>query len=232
MIPIKGIQKTSAVDYPGLVSCVIFTGGCNFRCPFCQNPDLVETPNTRLRTIPEKSVIEFLLKRKQWLDGVVITGGEPTIYSSLPSFISRIKSLGYMVKLDTNGSNPGMLESLLAKNLLDYVSMDIKAPLEKYEKVVNARVDKSAIQKSVRIIRESGIGYEFRTTVLPILHSSEDLMNMARWLKGSEKYVLQQFRPNITLDKSYQKEKPYSAGELRVFAEDLRPFFGKVEVRV
>jgi pyruvate formate lyase activating enzyme len=232
MIPIKGLQRTSAVDYPGMISCVVFIAGCNFRCPFCHNPDLVDTPRTRQATISERSLLDFLLKRKQWLDGVVITGGEPTIYRELPSLISRIKSLGYLVKLDTNGSNPIMLKSLLSKGLLDYIAMDIKAPLEKYDRVANAKVDKPAIKKSVDIIRKSGISYEFRSTLIPILHSDGDLKEIGKWLEGSERYVLQQFRPNVTLDKSFGKEKPYSDGELRVFAEDLKPLFGEVEVRV
>jgi pyruvate formate lyase activating enzyme len=232
MIPIKGLQRTSAIDYPGVVSCVVFIAGCNFRCPFCHNPDLVETPKTRLDIISEKSLLDFLSKRKQWLDGVVITGGEPTLYRELPSLIKRIKSLDYLIKLDTNGSNPDMLVSLLEEGLLNFISMDIKAPLDKYENVANARVDKSAIERSVNIIRESGIGYEFRTTVLPILHSDSDLREIGKWLEGSERYAIQQFRPNVTLDKSFGKEKPYSAGELSMFAEDLKPFFGKVEVRI
>jgi pyruvate formate lyase activating enzyme len=231
MVPIKGLQKVSAADYPGTVSCVVFIGGCNFRCPFCHNPELVETPSSRLRTISEESLLGFLGSRRKWLDGVVFSGGEPTIYRDLPELMRKVKALGYKVKLDTNGSNPGMLQSLLREGLLDYIAMDIKAPLEKYPRVANAFIDKADIERSVRLIRKSGIRYEFRSTLVPILHPEADVMAIGHWLNGSEKLVLQQFRPGVTLDRAYERERSYSAGELRMFAEDLRPFFGRVEVR-
>jgi pyruvate formate lyase activating enzyme len=227
---IKGIQKTTLLDYPGKIASIIFLAGCNFRCPYCQNPSLVNGYE-ELPTIPEGEVIEFLRSRLKWLDGVCITGGEPTLHRDLPGFISKVKKEGLLVKLDTNGSNPGMLEGLLGEGLLDYIAMDIKAPIHRYAEVVKAEVDLNKIQKSVEMIRGSGLDYEFRTTVVPGLLGEEDIAGITNWLKGSKKYYLQQFRNHDTLDNAFREVPPYTPEELHSLAAIASKGFETCEVR-
>lgn len=216
-LEIKGLQKTSLIDYPGKICCVIFFGGCDFRCPFCYNVDIVLNPD-KLPTIPEEEFLEFLKKRKKWLDGACLGGGEPCIHQDLPEFIRKVKSLGFLVKLDTNGSKPEMLEKLLKEKLLEYIAMDIKAPLEKYDKAAGVKVDKKAIQKSIDLIIKSGIDHEMRSTVLPRLHSKEDIISMAKLVRNAKRYFLQQFRPEVTLNPEFKKCKTFTQEEL----EDIR----------
>jgi pyruvate formate lyase activating enzyme len=231
VLPIKGMQKTSLIDYPPYVVSTLFVGYCDFRCPYCQNVDLVKQPK-RLPTLPEQEILRFLESRKRWLDGVCITGGEPCIHKDLPNFIVKVKRLGLKVKLDTNGTNPGMIRELIDKKLVDYIAMDIKAPLEKYDKVAKVKVSKKDIQKSINIMRASGIKYEFRTTVVPDLLTKKDILAIAKWLKGSKKYFLQQFRSDKgVLDKSYKNKKPYPSEELKKMADLARPYFEICEVR-
>lgn len=227
---IKGIQKTTLLDYPGKVASIIFLAGCNFRCPYCQNPSLIKGYK-ELPTIPEREVIEFLRGRRKWLDGVCITGGEPTLHEDLPSFIAEVKKEGLLLKLDTNGSNPGMLERLLKEGLLDYIAMDIKAPLQRYAEVVKAKVDLKKIQKSVEIIRMSGLDYEFRTTIVPGLIGEEDIMDITNWIRGSKNYYLQQFRNHDTLEESFREISPYKPEEIRQFAALASNSFEVCEVR-
>lgn len=227
---IKGIQKTTLLDYPGKIASIIFLAGCNFRCPYCQNPSLVNGYE-ELPTIPERDILEFLRGRREWLDGVCITGGEPTLHKDLPGFIAEVKKEGLLVKLDTNGSNPGMLERLLGEGLLDYIAMDIKAPLPKYASVAKVEVDLNKIQKSVELIRMSGLDYEFRTTVVPGLLGEEDITEITNWLKGSKKYYLQQFRNHVTLDEALRDVSPYKPEELHSLAAVASKGFETCEVR-
>jgi pyruvate formate lyase activating enzyme len=226
---IKGLQEFTLIDYPGKVACTIFTFGCNFRCGYCHNPELVFDDGSK--AISEEEILQFLKKRKDFLDGVCITGGEPALHPDLPAFINKIKKLGLLVKLDTNGTNPEMLRRLIENKLVDFVAMDIKAPLEKYEKVVGVQVDKKKIQESINIIRNSGLEYEFRSTILPALHSKEDLINIGKWLKGSKKFCIQNFVPSKTLEEKFKKEKSFSSDELNEFVNILKPYFEKIEVR-
>jgi len=231
MLPIKGIQKLSLIDYPGKICSIIFIGGCNFRCGFCQNPDLVKNPE-KLPTILEKEIFEFLHSRKKWIDGICITGGEPCLYKELINFVGKVKDMELLVKLDTNGSRPEIINSLLEKGLIDYIAMDIKSDLKHYKDVANAKVDIKDIEKSVEIIKNSNIDYEFRTTVVPGLFNAEIARNIGQWLKGSKKYVLQQFRPNIVLDKTFEKIQPFSKKEIEEFAKIANNFFDAVEIRI
>ena len=228
VIKIKDFLKSTLIDYPGELAVTIFTGGCNFRCSYCQNPELIGNDKP---DISEDVVFKHLNERKKWLTGVCITGGEPCLQRNLPEFISKIKSLGLKVKLDTNGSNPDLLKQLIDNKLLDYIAMDIKAPLNKYALVANVNVDINSIRKSVELIKNSGVDYEFRTTIVPKLLSKEDLLQIFEWLKGSKKYYLQQFRPNVVLDKEYEKEKSYKPNELKEFIRIAKPFFQICEVR-
>ncbi len=231
MIGIRGLQKSSMVDYPGRVACTVFLPNCNFRCPFCHNPALINEIDD-LPVIPDDEFFSFLDSRKKWLDGVCITGGEPTLSPELPSFIKRIKDKGFLVKLDSNGSNPVMLKRLIDDGLLDFIAMDIKASPDKYSLASGVRVNITNIQESINLIRSSGVNYEFRTTVLPRFHSRDDLLVIGEWLEGSEAYALQQFRPGFgTLDPLFKDERTYSPSELKGFVEMLKPYFKRVVLR-
>lgn len=234
---IGGLQKTTLIDYPGKIACTVFLIGCNFRCPFCYNRELV-LPNEikKQPKIPEKTLFSFLKERKGLLEGVCLTGGEPTINKKLPTFIKKIKKLGYFVKLDTNGSNPLMLKNLINKKLIDYVAMDIKAPKEKYSQVVglldcwNVRMLKN-IEKSIEILKEGKIDYEFRSTIIPALHNKKDIIKIVRWIRGTKTYYLQQFRPEKTINPKFEKMKPYPQEYLFEIRNAIAPFFEVCQVR-
>jgi pyruvate formate lyase activating enzyme len=230
MLPIKGLQKTTLIDYPKKTASVIFLGGCDFHCPYCQNKDLVLN-YVNLPTIKEEEILEFLNKRKKYIDGVVISGGEPCLYKELPNFISRVKNLGFLIKLDTNGSNPVMLKELIDKKLIDYIAMDIKAPLSKYEFVTKVKINKENIKKSINLIKTGDIDYEMRITIVPRLITKKDIREIGNWLKGIRKFYIQQFRPITCLDKSFEKIKPFSVGELKEFQKILKEGIKKVEIR-
>ncbi|MBD3310267.1 anaerobic ribonucleoside-triphosphate reductase activating protein [Candidatus Woesearchaeota archaeon] len=230
-VSIKGVLKTSMLDYPGRISAVMFLPFCNLRCPFCHNPELITNPD-ELDDIDPEDFIDFLKRRKNWLDGVVITGGEPTMHKGLPELISRIKKLGYLVKLDSNGTNPEMLKELLDRKLLDYIAMDFKSSLERYDEVTAVKVDKEKIKKSVELIKQSGIDHEFRATVLPDFFDTEEAKKISEWLKGAKRFALQQFK-NVdkVLDPSFQDKESYTPDELTAFKRIMEPYFDEVEVR-
>jgi pyruvate formate lyase activating enzyme len=228
---IKGIQKTTLVDYPGKVASTIFLYGCNFRCPFCFSPELVLEEKSPTKNFSQGEILSLLEKRKKYIEGVCITGGEPTLNKELPDFIMDVRNLGLLVKLDTNGTNPDLLERMLIKGILDYVAMDIKAPLEKYEAAAGVKMNLNTIKKSTELLKNSGIDYEFRTTIIPRLHGRDDILSICSWLKGSKKYCLQQFRPFKTLDKEFKSEKPYTSKQMQAIADMARPFFDVCEVR-
>ncbi len=231
MIIFKGIQKTTLIDFPGKVACTLFLPKCNFRCPFCYNKQLVFDEDTGVE-ITEAEVFDFFKERKGFLDGVCITGGEPTLHKDLPLFLEKTKALGFLSKLDTNGTVPEMLKILLKKNLLDYISMDIKSSKKEYETAAGVKVDLKKIEESISLIRKSGIDYEFRTTLVPKIHQEQDVLEIGQWLKGSKLFFLQQFNSNIDLlDSKLQGTGSFSVEELENFAKTLKPFFDKVGVR-
>ena len=207
------LQKSSVSDYPGKISAVIFTQGCNFRCPYCHNPELVN-PNRRERPVPLEPVFSFLAKRRGLIDAVVITGGEPSIQGDLVRFIERIRHMGYLVKLDTNGSRPDVLEKLLDRGYLDYIAMDIKAPIEKYGKVVGVPVNITAVTASIEVIMKSGVDYEFRTTLPRSLLAPADIVSIGTMIEGASRYVLQNFVASKHVDKRFVNEKGFSEEEL------------------
>ncbi|MBO3839377.1 MAG: anaerobic ribonucleoside-triphosphate reductase activating protein [Thermoproteota archaeon] len=225
---IKGLQKLTLIDYPGRVACTLFTFGCNFRCPYCHNPELVVDDGTP--PIPENNIFRFLEERKGFLDGICITGGEPTLHDDLPNFIEKIKGLGYSVKLDTNGTNPKMLKQLIEEKLIDYIAMDVKAPLEKYENVVKAKIDIGKIVESIEIVKAFR-EHEFRTTIVPELLSREDIVTIARQLKGARRFFIQQFKPSKTLDKTFLEKQAYLVDELEKILEEIRPLFELCGIR-
>jgi pyruvate formate lyase activating enzyme len=188
---IGGMQPCSFSDYPGKVAAVLFTQGCNFRCPFCHNGSLLSKKGNE--SYSEEEVFTFLKMRKGKLDGVVITGGEPTQHRDLPEFIRRIKQLGFLVKLDTNGSNPSMVEELLEENLIDYLAMDIKAPLNKYDSLCGVQVNTGLISKSISIIGSSKVAHHFRTTNVKPLLKKDDFKNLLDLVPGNSKHITQPF---------------------------------------
>lgn len=220
---IGGLQKTSLLDFPGKISAIVFTAGCNFRCGYCHNPELIN------QIAAVKDVYEFLKLRAGKLDGVVITGGEPCVQKDLPEFIKSIKALGYAVKLDTNGSFPGMLEKVLPD--LDYAAMDIKAPLEKYSKITNVEVNTDNILKSINLIKNSGVDYEFRTTVLQSQLTFDDFVNIGELLNGSKRYILQKFVPSKILDEKLSGHKTYSNDQFQKILKMLSFYIDKLELR-
>jgi len=226
-----GIQKLTLIDYPGTVAATVFTVGCNFTCPFCHNPELVDGRlSSSQPKIDQADILRFFKIRSGILEGVCVTGGEPTLYPDLPDFIRELKNMGFKVKLDTNGTNPGMVKKMLDENLLDYIAMDIKAPLEKYKKVVGPKISLESIQQSVELTRRAP-SYEFRTTVLPALHSRKDILSIGRWLDGSRAYYLQQFRPMKTLNPDYAQEKSFEWNKLVEICNALKLFFDVCEIR-
>ena len=229
---IGGLQKLTLIDYPGKIACTAFLINCNFRCPFCYASELVlpEKIKNQPRT-PEKDFFNFLKERKGLLEGAVICGGEPCINKNLPQFLKKIKKLEYSVKLDTNGSNPEMLKALIKKKLIDYVAMDIKAPKEKYEKVVGKKINIKNIEKSIKILKEGKIDYEFRTTLTPNLIEKKDILKIARWISGAPKYYLQNFRAEKTINPKFERIKPYSCEYMIEILRVVAPFFETCQIR-
>ena len=232
---LKGWQRTSLIDFPGHIATVLFTSGCNFRCPMCHNADLVLHPEA-LPSIPAAQVMKHLEQRAGMITGVVITGGEPTLQPDLADFISQLKrnNDGIAIKLDTNGYRPDVLAALLDEGLIDYVAMDVKAPPEKYAQLAGCerhRFDVTRIQRSISLILESGRPYELRTTVVPDLLTTSDIEAVARWIDGAETYILQQFRAQGILDPALAKTTPYTAAELEAMAERARRWIPTVKLR-
>lgn len=233
---IAGLQKLTLIDYPGKVAAVVFTYGCNFACSFCHNPELVDAKlKNKNLFISEEEFFKFLDKRKDKIEGVCITGGEPTLYRDLPEFIAKIKTRGFLVKLDSNGTNPARLQNLINKKLVDYIAMDIKAPEERYQEIINRQVDLAKIKKSIRmIIDQAGdYDYEFRTTVAPEFHKAEDIKAMAQLIKGAKKYYLQNFiSQGKILNSDWQSKASFSKEEMKEFQKIAVPFVDFCGVRM
>jgi pyruvate formate lyase activating enzyme len=220
MMKIGGLQKVSLIDYPGKICAIIFTQGCNFRCPYCHNPELVD-PKSYQACLTQKGILEFLSTRTGKLDAVAITGGEPTLQDDLVPFIRRIRKLGFAVKLDTNGSKPEVLALLLKEKLLDFIALDVKASAEKYSSVVNAPVRVEDIRQSIRLAIKSKIPHEFRTTIVSSQLKPEDIFSIAQEIKGAKRYVLQKYRPTKALAGRFLEEKTYSDEEFLSIAKKL-----------
>ncbi len=225
---IGGYEKLSTVDYPCEMACAIFLVGCNFNCGYCHNPSLIAGDGNY---VPKEEVMDYLVKRRNMLDAVCISGGEPTCNPDLKDFIKEIKALGYKIKLDTNGTHPEVVEDLLKENLLDYIAMDIKASPKKYSKVVGKEVNMNNIYKSIEILKKSGIKYEFRTTYLPEL-TKDDINEIATTMvKKNSKYYLQQFRNRITNDVTYHNLTPHLPSYVLSTADMVKGTIGMCGVR-
>ena len=229
-VQVYGLQKLTLIDYPGRLAATVFLCGCNFKCPWCYSRELVLPEEIKKQPkISEKDFFDFLKERKELLEAVVICGGEPTIHQDLPQFCKKIKKLGYLVKLDTNGSGPKMLKKLINEKLIDYVAMDIKLPKEKYKEVLG--VDVKNIEESINILKSSGIDHEFRSTVVPTILDKEDVIKMAKWIQGAKKYYLQNFRPEKTIDPEFEKIKPYPEEYLLEIQKAISSFFEICQIR-
>ncbi|MEL7622248.1 MAG: anaerobic ribonucleoside-triphosphate reductase activating protein [Clostridiales bacterium] len=231
---IGGIQKLSLLDYPGKTCCTVFTIGCNYRCPFCHNASIIQGQIQEEiqpgQTIPPEEILAFLQKRRGLLDGVCITGGEPLLQRELEDFIHEIKALGFAVKLDTNGSYPARLRQLIQSKAVDYVAMDVKNTPDNYGRTIGvSNFDVSPVNESISILLSNKVPYEFRTTVVREFHTGEDLIAIARWIRGAEHYYLQSYvdskdvlMPGLS---SYTKE------EMQAFLELVRPILPSSELR-
>lgn len=224
-----GFEKCTLVDYPGKVACMVYTIGCNFRCPYCHNPELVD--ETVEITYSEEKILDFLDTRRGLLDGVVITGGEPTMHEELPEFMRCVKEKGFLVKLDTNGTNPKMLQQIIDEGLVGYIAMDMKSPLETYSQTVARPVDVEAIRESIRILLASSVEYEFRTTIVKSLLSQEGLKRIGESIRGAKRYYLQKFVPTKILNPQFRRKVSYADEEFEQFREMMHEYVDTCEIR-
>jgi pyruvate formate lyase activating enzyme len=229
LVEIKGLEKLAPRDYPGYISATVFTGGCNFRCPYCHNPELVLRPES-LSAFPQEAFLDFLNTRRDWLEAVCVSGGEPLLHSDIDELLSLIKGRDLRVKIDTNGSFPQRLADLIDRRLIDFVAMDIKAAPEKYAQAAGVSVDLEAIGESVHILRDSGCAHLFRTTVVPGELAEDDMIDIASFLGRAARYHLQPFAPARTVDPAFAQRPACSPGELRQLADAARRHFTHVTV--
>jgi pyruvate formate lyase activating enzyme len=227
-----GFQKVTLVDYPQKIAATLFTIGCNFSCPYCQNPELVlkdlieEQPK-----ISEKEVLIFLKERTGLLEGVCVTGGEPLLhFQELKKFLKKVKKLGYLVKLDHNGSLPEKMEILIKEGLVDYIALDVKAPKEKYNFLTSIKDIWQKVDKSIKILKESKINYEFRTTLAPFL-DEKDILKIVDWIKPARAYYLQRFQSKKVLDKNLLNKEGLKEEEVEKIIQTIKPFFEFCQIR-
>lgn len=224
-----GIEKFTLIDYPGRLACMVYTIGCNFRCPYCHNPELVdETTDVH---ISEREFFDFLDTRKGMLDGVVITGGEPTMHDDLPRVMREIKDHGFLVKLDSNGTHPAVLRDAIRDKIVDFIAMDIKSPLAQYGATVARPVDADAIRESIDLLMSSPIDYEFRTTVVKSMLSPESIEQIGREITGAKTYVLQKFIPTKILNPQFKKKVSYTDEEFKQFQKMLTAYVDQCLIR-
>lgn len=227
---IKGFIENSLVDYDGKISCVLFLPGCNFRCGFCFNHLLIFEPE-KLETVSFERIESFLNAKKDFVDAVVITGGEPSLNPQLPELCRKIKELGFLVKIDTNGSFPEVIEKLINEKLVDFVAMDVKGLLEDYKEVTNSNVDVDKIKKSINLLMKNKVGYEFRITTVPRFITDETVEKIGKMLDGAEKIALQKFRPDNAMDEEFRKMKTYTLEDLQRFADILKKYIKDIRIR-
>lgn len=226
---IGGMQKLTLLDYPGKVACTVFLSGCNLRCPFCHNPGLVLPEQSNGPGISEAEVLSFLEQRKGKLDGVCVTGGEPTLQPGLPEFLKKLRELGYAIKLDTNGTNPGMLKALLQNGVLDYVAMDIKNSPSRYAETCGGVDILSMVQESANLLLDGSVEYEFRTTVCKPLHTEKEMKEIGRWLHGAKRYFLQAFVDSGDLVSGGVKAHTHE--ELARLLQTVQPYIPNTQLR-
>lgn len=224
----------SLMDYPGIISCIAFTPGCNFRCGYCHNPEFVlpeMIQNLRPSFIPESTLFNFLDQRKDLLEGVVVTGGEPTLMPDLLAFLEKIKSRGLLVKLDTNGNRPSVIKSVIENGLVDYIAMDVKTSLTNYKELVGPLASQEYLQESVDILRKNLVDYEFRSTLIKEVHTPEIISDMVKLLSGAKRLFLQKFRPENTLCAKFQDYRSFDDAELDMIRGQFMPAVQEVIIR-
>ena len=225
---LHGLQKMTLLDFPGQVACTVFLGGCDFRCPYCHNWDILD-PSTPV-IMEEEEFFRFLNTRKGLLDGVAITGGEPLIRQGMPEFIKAIREMGFKIKLDTNGNHPDLLKSLVADGLIDYVAIDVKNSPERYAETIGVPgFDISKVDESIKFLLEGNVEYEFRTTVVKQFHNAESFEMIAEWIEGASRYFLQGFVDRETVP--YSGLEGYSEEEMKGFMEIVKPHVKSIELR-
>lgn len=227
---IGGFQRFSLIDYPGKICAIVFTQGCNFRCPYCHNPELVY-PKLFSHPIPEEDIFAFLETRHGKLDAVVITGGEPTLQPDLIEFTKKLKADEYLVKLDTNGSNPCILSKLIEQKTVDYLAMDVKAPLARYPEITNSNADPAKIKQSIELIKHSGLDYEFRTTVVKSQLDKTDILAIGKQIRGSKRYILQKFVPVNVLNTNVLNAVIYADEDLDCLRDAVKKYVAECVVR-
>jgi len=234
-LPIHGWVKTSLLDYPGHIASSIFLARCNFRCPYCHNADLVLAPEDNESPYSVDEVLVYLRHHQRTLEAICLSGGEPLLHEGVPEFLGAVRSVGLKIKVDTNGSCPKMLERLLKDGLVDYVAMDVKGPLEKIPHITRTTMPQDhlrrSIEASVTMLKDQPGEYEFRTTVVPGLLEEKDFEDIGRWLQGSRRFVLQQFRPGHTLDPAYSLIRPFPAEYLQNVANRMKRFIENCTIR-
>lgn len=232
---IAGIRKTSLIDYPGKISTVIFTQGCNFCCPYCHNGELIPAESEGKEYMDSSIFLDFLEERSQLLDGVVITGGEPTLQPDLVEFISRIREKDYQVKLDTNGSCFPVIEELVESDLVDFLAVDIKGAPGNYDRYMTLDSEPvlASVRDTVKLVLEANIEYELRTTVVPGLHDREEIKNLANFISGAEQFVIQNFRPDTTFDSRFEDKTRFPDDVLEDFRQAAREVLpgARIEIR-
>ena len=232
---ISGIQKFTMLDYPGKSACIVFTPGCNFRCGYCHNPEFVlpeRIAELKSSFIPEEAFMNFLEQRKGLLEGVVVTGGEPTLMPDLLDFMKKIKELGFLVKLDSNGNRPEVLKKALEQKIVDYIAMDVKTSLDEYARLVGKLVKPENIAESIKLIMDSGLEYEFRSTIVKETHLPETLKAMAKLISGSTNFYLQNFRAANTLSPEFQRYHSFTNQEMEEIADLFRTQVKNVAIRI
>lgn len=232
---IAGVQKLTTLDYPGKLAAIVFTAGCNFRCGYCHNPHLVDPEQVKKQTddlIPENVFFNFLKTRKGLIDGVCITGGEPTLHSDLPEFALKVKEAGFLVKIDTNGTRPEVLKKITENKAVDYFAMDIKTSLSKYKNLARTELALEEIKKSKDFIQNCGLPYEFRTTAIKEKHTEDIFEEIGEWIRGSENYFIQNFRSKVTLDGEYKSMRGFSESELLKIKSIMDKYVKKCSIRM
>lgn len=228
---ITGFQKSTLLDYPGKIACILFTYGCNLRCEYCHNPELVIFPYEKSSVVDEDEIFSFLKERKGLLEAVVITGGEPTLHSDLIPFIKKVKALGYLVKLDTNGTNSKIVKKLLDLDIVDYWAMDVKYEKEIYKQELKDNIPYEEIENSIRLIKERGRDYEFRTTYMKGLHTLESVRGIGELIRGSKRYYIQNFRPGKTINPKLNNRNSFTQEELEDMKKEMEKYVSNVEIR-
>lgn len=231
---LSAVQRFTMLDYPGKVACIAFTPGCNMRCGFCHNPEFVlpeKIRKVKSSFISEAAFFQFLQKRKALLEGVVVSGGEPTLWRDLPDFLGEIRKRGFLVKLDTNGNHPEALEKILKKGLADYIAMDVKTSLEEYPALVGPNVKKENILRSIRLLKSGDVAYEFRSTLIREHHTPPILEAMRELLTGAEQLFLQTFRPSQTLNPVFASFHPFHPEEMKSLSHFFQTVVSRVGIR-